>query len=66
MTKYVESVTAGRLPRFVKCAKVPHQTGSVIKKLKRGALPAGWRLSKKGKLYYEARRNRSNLPESCK
>lgn len=29
---------------------------------KRQAKPPGWRVSKSGRLYYEARRNRSDLP----
>ena len=31
---------------------------------KRSAMPPGWRVSKRGRVYYEARRNRSDLPGS--
>jgi hypothetical protein len=40
-----------------------HQTGKTIKSIdkKRKALPPGKRISKTGKIYYEFRRNRSDL-----
>jgi len=44
-----------------------HQTG-IRKSLQadhaRSALLPGWRVSKNGNLYYEARRNRSDMPKS--
>lgn len=45
--------------------KITKQTGrikSIEKDLKRIALPPGKRISKSGKIYYEKRVNRSDLP----
>lgn len=43
--------------------QVKSQTGSTIKKIddKRQALPPGKRISKYGKIYYEYRKNRSDI-----
>lgn len=40
-----------------------HQTGTSIKRIdiKRQAMPSGKRISKFGKIYYEYRKNRSDL-----
>lgn len=43
--------------------KAKHQTGKSVKEIdeKRDALPPGKRISKTGKIYYEYRKNRSDL-----
>ena len=51
-----------RKPKVVK--KATHQTGKSIKSIdkKRKALPPGKRISKTGKIYWEMRANRSDMP----
>lgn len=48
-------------PKIIK--KISSRTGKTIKKIdsKRSALLPGKRISKNGKIYYEKRRNRSDL-----
>jgi len=56
----VRSIKRGRTG-VIRNRKKDYRWG--IRKNKK-ALPPGWRVSRSGKLYYEARRNRSDSPRS--
>ncbi len=61
LKKEFSAIGIGKTGKVLKTSE--HQTGKTIRSIdmKRSALPSGKRLSKYGKVYYEYRKNRTDL-----
>ena len=66
MAKFKTKRKRQRLPRVLKVLKQTGKRKSLKKDRQRLAMKSGKRKSKTGRVYYETRRNRSDLPKSSR